>query len=538
MLSALLLAFMLQGAPTPSAADLTQFYALFIDGQVLADEGDLAGAIAKYRQALTVVPGATDVRAELANAYAEQGDLTGAEAEASRVLAASAENRAANRLLGLIVASRVARAEPATAADLIRTATTHLEKVTPLATRDLAVMLTLGELYVRAERYPAAIAILEQFLVDRPGYPQAVMLLADAYRSSGRPDAAQALINGLGDPGLPTPESRRREAAALSARGEWREASVAWSEVLKDDPRDTGARLQYAAALANGGDLASARGELTALTRDDPEDVGGWHLLALVELRAGRLQMAEEAARRIETMAPSDSRGPLTLASVRAERDDYRGVVAILERRVMAPLAADIAGGAYAEMAVRLADAWMELDSSTRAIGVLSAARARVPDDLRIAFSLAATYERSGDVGKAERAFREVIAADPEHAGALNYLGYMLADRGKKLPEALSLIERALKLDPDNASYLDSLGWVYYRMKRYADAVAPLERAAADAADSSVIQEHLGDAYAKVGRTADAVGAYERALGGDRAGIDAAALAKKRDRARASAGPR
>ena len=112
----------------------------------------------------------------------------------------------------------------------------------------------------------------------------------------------------------------------------------------------------------------------------------------------------------------------------------------------------------------------------------------------------------------------------------------MLADRGQKLPEALGFIKRALAIDEDNPAYLDSLGWVYYRMGEFDNARAPLERAARQLPKVSVINEHLGDLYLQLKRYADAATAFDRALSGDRDGIDAAALEKKRDRARVLAG--
>ena len=547
MLSFLVFLLALQGAPVaagspsqapPTAAQIAEVYGLFAEGQSLANAGNVSGAIARYKRALDVLPGAAELRAELASAYADQGDTTNAELEASKALETDPSNRTAHRLLGLIVASRVARAGGEDATSFTRRAIAHLEQSQAVALRDPLVMITLGELYLRAEEFARSSAILEQFLVDRPGYPQATMLLAEAYRRAGRTEAARELVSGLEGMVSDAAAAHRREAASLSAQGAWREAAAAWGRVLEDDPRDASARLQYAAALANAGDLAAARGELTVLTRDEPNEIGAWQMLAQVELRAGRLQMAEEAARRIDTINPADSRGPLTLAAVRAEREDYRGVVVILDRRVTSPLSADVASGAFAEMASRLADAWFEVGNNKRALDTLEGARARVPDDLRVLFSLGAAYERTRDFGKAERAFRDVIAADPEHAGALNYLGYMLADRGRKLPEALALIERALVIDPDNAAYLDSLGWAYFKLKRYGDAVTPLEKAAAGAPESSVIQDHLGEAYVKVGRQADAAAAFERALAGDRDGIDPDKVARKRDQARASAGKR
>ena len=66
--------------------------------------------------------------------------------------------------------------------------------------------------------------------------------------------------------------------------------------------------------------------------------------------------------------------------------------------------------------------------------------------------------------GSAEAVFRELLALRPDFAPALNYLGYMNADRGVHLEEALALIEKAVALEPDNGSYLDSLGWVLYRI--------------------------------------------------------------------------
>ncbi len=75
-------------------------------------------------------------------------------------------------------------------------------------------------------------------------------------------------------------------------------------------------------------------------------------------------------------------------------------------------------------------------------------------------------YEREKNYDAAEKAFRSVLEGDPENAGALNYLGYMFADRGIRLEEAQQLISKALDIDPDNGAYQDSLGWVYYHLNK------------------------------------------------------------------------
>jgi tetratricopeptide (TPR) repeat protein len=188
----------------------------------------------------------------------------------------------------------------------------------------------------------------------------------------------------------------------------------------------------------------------------------------------------------------------------------------------------------FTEMATMLSDAWVEIGDARRGIRTLEDARKRAPADQQLLFSLAAHYDQNDQSGRAEDVFREIIAADPEHAPALNYLGYMLADGGRKLPEALGFIERAIAVAGENPSYLDSLGWAYFRMARYQEAVEPLERAAQGAPQVSVIQDHLGDAYMQLKRYDDAAAAFDRALAGDRDGIDEKALTRKRDRARAA----
>src|SRR5213078_3839669 len=75
------------------------------------------------------------------------------------------------------------------------------------------------------------------------------------------------------------------------------------------------------------------------------------------------------------------------------------------------------------------------------------------------------------------RAFERVIAIDPKHAEAYNYVGYMYAERGQNLDEAISLIGQALSLEPDNGYFIDSLGWAYYQQGKYPDALRELKRA-------------------------------------------------------------
>jgi tetratricopeptide (TPR) repeat protein len=136
----------------------------------------------------------------------------------------------------------------------------------------------------------------------------------------------------------------------------------------------------------------------------------------------------------------------------------------------------------------------------------------RSDEQVYVRFVLGATYEREKKYDLAEQAFRQVLQQDPGSAGTLNYLGYMMADHNMHLEEALSLIKRAVELEPQNGAYLDSLGWAYFKLGKYEEAEANLRKAADKTPNDATVQDHMGELYAKTGRLKMAVTHWERAL--------------------------
>ncbi|HKK21651.1 MAG TPA: tetratricopeptide repeat protein, partial [candidate division Zixibacteria bacterium] len=132
-------------------------------------------------------------------------------------------------------------------------------------------------------------------------------------------------------------------------------------------------------------------------------------------------------------------------------------------------------------------------------------------NQLNLLFSLGAAYEQSGQVPEAESTFEEIIARSPDYAPALNYLGYMLADRGERLDYARKLIEKAVEVKPDNPAYLDSYGWVLYRLGNFKDALKQLKKAVSLDSDPTIF-DHLGDTYKALGNLSDARVWWQKAL--------------------------
>ena len=135
------------------------------------------------------------------------------------------------------------------------------------------------------------------------------------------------------------------------------------------------------------------------------------------------------------------------------------------------------------------------------------------PDDKEYALFLhGSIYERQKKYDQAEQLFRQVLAIDSQNAMTLNYLGYMLADHGTHVQEALSYIKQAVQLDPANGAYLDSLGWAYFKLGNYDMAEEQLRKASERMSSDPTVQEHLGDVYQKTGRLKQAAAHWERAL--------------------------
>src|SRR6266481_549671 len=112
----------------------------------------------------------------------------------------------------------------------------------------------------------------------------------------------------------------------------------------------------------------------------------------------------------------------------------------------------------------------------------------------------------------AEAEFRKVLQVNPANAGALNYLGYMLADRNVRLQEALQLITKALEKEPNNGAYLDSLGWVYYRLGRLPEAEENLRRALAKTPRDATVHDHLGDVLLHQSKVKEAIVQWQASL--------------------------
>jgi tetratricopeptide (TPR) repeat protein len=173
------------------------------------------------------------------------------------------------------------------------------------------------------------------------------------------------------------------------------------------------------------------------------------------------------------------------------------------------------------EIVYYLAIAQREAKQSQQAVATFEEAlhEAQLEEDsdfvnAKFYFNYGAAAEQAGLYDKAADLLRKSIALDPDNsAESSNYLGYMWADHNMNLDEAETMIRRALQTEPNNPSYLDSLGWVEFRKGQFDRALDNLLQAAKTVQrEDPVVFEHIGDTYLKLNRTREALEAWQKAL--------------------------
>ena len=452
------------GRATESGEPETPAY-YFLLARHLESIGRVDEAVKAHNRAIALDPGSAELRAELAGFYARQDNAVEAVAHAEAAIARDASNQEANRILGTVYAAFAERRLPVRKGD------------DPATYPDRAIAALER---ARGEGTdPGLDLVLGRLYVQTKNFAKAVPVLSRVVESQpSLVDAAILLSTAQEGAGEPEQAIATLQKVLAENGGSFR-AQMRLAEIYEADEQWNEAANAFARAQT-----LNPRAPMIARRR------------AVALLSAGR---AAESRDLLQT----------TIASGRPDAKDPVLLYLLAEsQRVV-----------------------KDLDAAQATAQALIAAN---PEDVRGLHVLSLILQDKGDIKGAERALRDLIARDPMDANALNSLGYMLAEqseslgeRNDRLDEAVSLLQRALKIEPGNPSYLDSLGWAYFQQGRLDLADAPLTEAADKLKDNSVVQDHLGDLRFKQRRFADAAVAWERALGGDGQSIDKAKIESK-----------
>jgi tetratricopeptide (TPR) repeat protein len=517
------------GGAAPDAAPALDRY---LSGRLLEERGVEAEALEEYLQALRQDPGQPGIELRVSELAARLGDSQRSLEYAVRVLEHDPGNARAywlqgGALFGLgrpresLDALQAAVAADSLQADYWKTLArvaelldqfewmaTGWRHAVELDDGDGEAWFQLAAVEARRGRFEAADSALAEAVALNPVRPGALFLAGWIQDGLGHPAEAMALYRQHLEVHPGDQATRRRLVNLLVNAGRHAEAYKEVGIVRRAEPDDLDAIGVEADLALRLGHVARADELLDQLVSAAPADPIRMAQAAGILVQRGR---EREAVGRVEAWAlnhASDYRGSMLLAQVRSEAGDTAGAEAAARHAVeMAPdsLAPRFALGGLLQAHGRFAAAesvWADLVH-----------RGRAP--VRAGLQLAYCHERLGDVDGAVSAVREVLAREPANSTALNTLGYLFADHDRDLAEAEDLVGRALAQDPDNGAYLDSRGWVYYRLGRLAEARRDLERAVELTHGDPVVLEHLGDVYKDLSLIDLAREQYKRSLSKD-----------------------
>ncbi|HEY0546268.1 MAG TPA: tetratricopeptide repeat protein [Pyrinomonadaceae bacterium] len=386
----------------------------------------------------------------------------------------------------------------------------------------------------------AAVSELKSMAAAEPQSTTAPILLARMQARAGRVDeAVQTLRAAISR----HPESDKENIAALrlalaqtnADAQRYAEAVAAYEEVLKsqgitdntpvtndNSKRLAGELLRRIVALHKSAGkpneaMATVERMRRLLGSDDPTiEIENIQLLRDLGKRREALQAAQAAHLRF----PQQMEFLLLEAISLTDLGRVDEGVALLRAQLSQGDKANQAENASLqdfELYMRISALYSEAGRGTEAVEAARKAIALAPaerPDLSVAalITLSSAQERAGDVKGAEESLRQVLAKDPDNATALNNLGYFLVEHDERLNEALEMIQRAVKADPTNPSFLDSLGWAYFKLGQFDMAERNIADAARRDTSSATIHEHLGDVYQKQGKTVQARAAWQKSL--------------------------
>jgi tetratricopeptide (TPR) repeat protein len=422
----------------------------------------------------------------------------------------------------------------------------------------------LGEVLLAAGQTAEAVAAIRRAMAIEPENPRYLQLLGEAFEAGGSAD--QGVVEELKR--IVTQNPSNVGAAQTLARAQARSGNITGAvETLKGSigavkPGDDVEKLQLQLTLAKVYEDASRFDEavgvyedlLTARNiKDSPlanDRERRFAVSVLVEIaglrqQAGQTEQALAAFDRMRALLPdtdptadvqrveflrSHGKRAEALQGVRAARQRFPEDMRLLRleaqtlaemgrtEEALALLRPRLKGDAsdfeeYLFIANTLMGAGRGTEAVEAARKALSLASAEDPAQTTNALlMLSSAQERAGDTQGAEETLRQVLAKDSNNATALNNLGYFLTEHDQKLEEARGMIERALRAEPQNPSFLDSLGWVYYKLGKLKEAERYLSDAARRNPTSATIQEHLGDLFKKLGQQEKAQASWRKAL--------------------------
>ncbi|HEQ99709.1 MAG TPA: tetratricopeptide repeat protein [candidate division Zixibacteria bacterium] len=382
----------------------------------------------------------------------------------------------------------------------------------------------LGELHIQNNDTSKAIETFQRSLRADPSAENkdAYMLLSRVLNAAGKSDSAQAVLQDYIKVAAGSLDARL-ELIETYIQNEEKEAAVAEIEKIAEEYPNRSRLLGQLGTMAidlNEAELARRMFNMQAEL--DPTNFFPYYYLGRIAVFENRLEDAKSNFWKVVDLVDSIPDGWINLAEIYRAQDSLQMSVDIMREGM------ERVSSGRTELQIYLSRYYAQLEQYQSVVNILEGVVDTSTTDIGALFTLASAYERIGEFDKSVAHFEQILELDQDFHPALNYLGYMYADSGINLARAEDMIERALEKDSLNPAYLDSYGWVMFKLGKLEKAESYIQQAIELMDNPDVeLYDHLAEIYQAQGREEEARRTWQKALGVD---PDNVAIREKLDR--------
>lgn len=464
-------------------------------------------AEAAYKAALKLDPTDESAMFGLAAVYADLGD----QRRASEVLSKAVGKNPTARGYTQLAETYEKMKDYGLAAENYRKAL----ELSPHSTR---VKESYAENLVMAGKVDDALKIYNEIAAENPEDYVANLRRSQILRDRGKLDEARTALDAAKEVAPDNLEVQYTNVNLLEAEGRRQDALDALTKILS-----TTRRLSYSSGEISNRSIFLERlglmyrnmnrykDAIDTFQRladlDSKKDVRALAQIADTYRQAGQFDKAIDEINKVHARVPKNRMVGVIRASILADANHPQQAIAAIR---------ELTGGEQNRenllTEAQIYEKAKAYDLMAKALGTALDLSQTDEEKTAVLFMRGAMHERRKNFAQAEADFREVLRLSPDNSAAMNYLGYMFADRNEHLEEALEMVQKALDNEPNNGAFLDSLGWVYYRMGRLEEAEDYLRRAVRIISDDPVVNEHLGDVYSRRGKLREAIVQWKTSL--------------------------
>ena len=471
---------------------------LFMSGQMLMNQGDYPMAIIEFQEALTFDPDVGTIYTSIAECYWNIGKPELSMKNLKIALSKNPRDEEALRIM----------ADQLIALKKYDEAIIYFTRLREIDENETRYIIALAELSKIKKDYLSAVNFyMDAYKVE----PSRIELLESAGRYALQLKNKTKARNIFKDLSLqnPSQENYINIYSELAIRSKsYKEAISHLQKLLSDNGESSNLKANIGILHHASGDSVKGKNILRDLF--DKKQLNAQYSLSLFEIYFDIKDniSAAKISDEIITSFPEDWRGYYSRSLVFMDENEYKSAINILD-----PISETFSNIFSIQYILGLC--YSRIKMSDEAISFYNRALIIRPNSINVLHSIAILYDEIGEWVKSDKIYDQLIKNNPNDAQAYNNYAYSLVERNKDLQRALSYAKKAVKLEPENPSYLDTIGWAYYKMNDIKKARAFIEQSIEIEGDNSVVLEHLGDILMKSNDSAKALVLYKKAYGLD-----------------------